>query len=337
MRILGIESSCDETAVALLEIDDFGKSTVLSSVIRSQLDIHKVFGGVVPEVAARAHVESVIAVLEEALNGERYDLIAVTNGPGLMTSLQVGVQTAKTLSYVKNIPLAGVNHLTAHCLSPLLSNDIEWQNKAMVCLVVSGGHTELVQTKDFINFELIGSTRDDAIGEAYDKVAKLLDLGYPGGPIVSNNAQTGDANKYVLPMPMINSGDYDWSFSGLKTAVRYLVMDLKNQGKLDEQAKKDICASFEKTAVTVIAKKVKKAIGDLGPELLLVGGGVSANKYLRQSLSQDYLSVPVYFPELKYAGDNAAMIALAGWFSRQRADLNNWQTLKVDPNLRLAE
>lgn len=337
MRILGIESSCDETAVALLEVDDSGNGTVLSSVIRSQLDIHKVFGGVVPEVAARAHVESVISVLDEALIQSTYDLIAVTNGPGLMTALQVGVQTAKTLSYIKRIPLVGVNHLAAHCLSPLLSNNIDWLNKNILCLVVSGGHTELVWTNDLINFKLIGSTRDDAIGEAYDKVAKLLDLGYPGGPIVSQLAQTGDADKFKFPLPMINSGDYDWSFSGLKTAVRYLVMDLKNQDKLDEQAKKDICASFEKTAITVIAKKVKQAVIDLNPDLLLVGGGVSANSCLRSILNQDFLTVPVYFPELKYTGDNAAMIALAGWFARSNTDLHDWQNLKVDPNMRLAE
>ena len=338
MKILGIESSCDETAAALVEVDNQGSVAVLSSIIRTQLDIHRAFGGVVPEVAARAHVESITAVVDEALKGgEKPDLIAVTMGPGLMTALQVGVQTAKTLSYVWNLPLIGVNHLAAHCVSSLLSNEVEWKNKSILCLVVSGGHTELVETNDLINFKLIGATRDDAIGEAYDKVAKLLDLGYPGGPVVSQYAEGGNENKYDLPMPMINSGDYDWSYSGLKTAVRYLANDLNSKNQLDDQAKKDICASFQKAAVGVIAKKLKTAVEDLAPDMVLVGGGVSANQYLRNKLTGKYLSVPAYFPELKYTGDNGAMIAMAGWFIRERAGVENWQTILADPNLRLAK
>jgi N6-L-threonylcarbamoyladenine synthase len=336
MIILGIESSCDETAAALLEVDN-NNFSVLSSVVRSQLDIHQVFGGVVPEVAARAHVESIIAVINEALTGKKPDLISVTKGPGLITSLLVGTQTAKTLSYLWQKPLVGVNHLVAHCLSPLLTQKIAWQNKKILCLVVSGGHTELVLTDDLINFKLIGSTRDDAIGEAYDKVAKLLDLGYPGGPVVSQQAQAGFMDKYKLPLPMVDSNNYDWSYSGLKTAVKYLLKELKDSGKLNEQAKKDICASFEHAAIEVIYKKVKKAVLDFAPDLLLVGGGVSANAYLRQKLTDVNLSLPVFFPEPQYTGDNAAMVALAGWFARQKAGIDNWQTLAPAPNLRFVD
>lgn len=337
MKILGIESSCDETAASLVEVNTTGEAEVLTSIVRTQMDIHRAFGGVVPEVAARAHVESITAVINEALKENVPDLIAVTKGPGLMTSLQTGVQTAKTLSYAWQIPLVGVNHLAAHCLSPLLSNKVDWRNKKILCLVVSGGHTELVWTEDLMTFKLVGSTRDDAIGEAYDKVAKLLDLGYPGGPVVSQYAENGDENKYELPMPMVNSGDYDWSYSGLKTAIRYLVNELKETEPLTEKIKADICASFQKVAVEVIIRKVKKATIDLVPDLMLVGGGVSANKYLRQKLSNGYLPVPVYCPELKYTGDNAAMIALAGWFVRQQASLENWQTIIANPNLRLTK
>ncbi len=337
MKILGIESSCDETASALLEVNEAGDFNVLSSVVRTQLDIHRLYGGVVPEVAARAHVEAITTVIDEAIKNTKPDLIAVTKGPGLMTSLQSGVQAARTIAFSWQLPLVGVNHLVAHCLSPLLSNEIEWKDKKIICLVVSGGHTELVWTEDLQKFKLIGATRDDAIGEAYDKVAKLLDLGYPGGPIVSRYAEEGDENRFELPLPMINSGDYDWSYSGLKTAIRYLVNDLKKAEQLSDQTKKDICASFQKTAVEVIARKVKKATQDLAPDMLFVGGGVSANKYLRQKLSTDYLSIPVYYPELKYTGDNAAMIALAGWFAKGLADKKICFNLSVDPNMRLAE
>ncbi len=345
MRILGIESSCDETAAALIEIKG-GKVLAHSNVIASQAKLHAKYGGVVPEVAARKHVEAVLPVIAEALGTDiaglqkipKIDVIAVTAGPGLVTSLLVGAETARVLSYIWKKPLVAVNHLEGHVYSSLLP-DVRIMTKAhfpMLALIVSGGHTEIVYMKDHANYKIIGETRDDAVGEAFDKVAKMLSLGYPGGPEVSKQASIyrGEKSMLKFPRPMATSGDFDFSFAGLKTAVLYAIQKMK-----PEEVKKrtpEICAEFQNAATEVLIAKTIAAAKKYKVKTILLGGGVAANKQLREDLGvtikTELPKVCYQIPHNEYIGDNAAMIAVAGYFHILKKDFTPWQKLDVDAN-----
>lgn len=362
MKILGIESSCDESAAALLEVKD-GRFEVLQNVVWSQTEIHKKYGGVVPEVAARQHVESINLVINEALGrGQKPDLIAVTKGPGLITSLSVGVQAAKTLSYSWQIPLIGVNHLEGHLWSFLLNSksqapiskqisnlksqvnnkfgdwDLEIGNfPPAIALIVSGGHTELLLVKDVGKYKLIGQTLDDAVGEAFDKVAKMLNLGYPGGPIVAHFAKSGNPEAIKFPRPMLKSDDFDFSFSGLKTAVKYHLQSMTPTGNLSQAYINDICASFQQAVIEVLVDKAVRAAQKFKAKSIILGGGVSANEELIKNLAlkTKESKLDFYYPQKWLTGDNAAMIALAGYFNAKKSSKNTWKTLGADANLRL--
>ena len=314
MKILAIESSCDDTAVAIVERRE-GKTSlrVLVSLVASQEKLHAQFGGVVPEVASRQHLEAIYPLIELALHKtkmtpKRIDAIAVTTNPGLLGSLLVGVNAAKTLGYLWNKPVIPVNHLLGHIYAGWLGD--ETVVYPLVSLVTSGGHSEIVLTRREGEYKYVGGTRDDAAGEAFDKVARLLGLGYPGGPAVAQRAMTGVAGKVKLPRPMIDEDNFDFSFSGLKTAVT------KVRGK-----KEDIAKEFQTAAVEVLASKLMAAVKKYRAKTMVVGGGVSANRQLRQEIKSraDRLGVKVIIPDIKYCTDNAAMIAAAGHGLWQRA------------------
>ena len=344
MVILGIETSCDETAVAVVQERD-GIFTVRSSVVSSQIAMHEKFGGVVPALAAREHAANIEHVCAAALTEAGHpdiDLIAVTRGPGLGPALLVGLMFARTLAWRFNKPLVGVNHLDGHVHSNWLRDTPPGDIFPALNLIVSGGHTELVlmhlpaQAGDHGDHEIIGETQDDAVGEAFDKVARLLDLGYPGGPKISEVAEQGDPTAFALPRPMLKSGDFNFSYSGLKTAVLYLIRDLG--GELTEQQKANIAASFQAAAIDVLIQKTSRAATSLGVRALLLSGGVSANTLLRSRLQElgTKLGLPVFIPDLTWTGDNAAMIAVAGYFAAQRApSALSWETVEMDANLRL--
>ncbi len=329
MLILGIETSCDETAASLIEVDD-KKIKIINNLVLSQIDIHKKYGGIVPEVAARKHVEAIIPVIAGSIGNTKPDLISVTQGPGLITSLQVGLQTAKTLSYARHIPLIGINHLEAHLWSFKLTNYVKIKLPALG-LIVSGGHTELLLIKKNSKYELIGRTRDDAVGEAFDKVAKLLNLGYPGGPKISKQALKGKPDKIELPKPMIDSPDLDFSFSGLKTAVKYLI---KEQPKTNIN---DLCASFEKAITDVLITKTLKAAIKYKTKSIIIGGGVSANNRLREEFKTktSKSKYDFYYPALEHTGDNAAMVAYTGYLNKKTASLKMYTKLTALPNMKL--
>ncbi|MFA6304556.1 MAG: tRNA (adenosine(37)-N6)-threonylcarbamoyltransferase complex transferase subunit TsaD [Patescibacteria group bacterium] len=343
MIILGIESSCDETAAALLEVKG-DKFKVVKNVVWSQTQIHQKYGGVVPEVAARQHVEAIMPVIQEAMGkNSKPDLLAVTMGPGLITSLSVGVQTAKTLSYAWDVPLIGVNHLEGHLWSYLLNrNQQEAKNKQItnlpaVGLIVSGGHTELILVKGIGKYKLIGQTLDDAVGEAFDKVAKMLELGYPGGPIVAHFAAKGNSSAIKFPRPMLTSANFDFSFSGLKTAVKYHIRDMAPTGSLSQAHVNDVCASFQQAVIEVLVAKTIRAAEKYKVKSVILGGGVSANEELTQNLKlkANNSKLNCFVPEKWLTGDNAAMIALAGYFNKQKSSKNNWKILDAEANLRL--
>lgn len=358
MKILGIETSCDETSAAVLEIKN-GNFDLLSQVVLSQEKIHAKFGGIVPEVAARKQMEMIIPVIEQALkkaktNLKKIDALAVTYGPGLITSLTVGVETAKTLAKVLNKKLIPVNHLAGHLLVNHLTNQkIKYP---ALGLIVSGGHTFLVLIKNESNYQIIGETQDDAVGEAFDKVAKILGLGYPGGSIISKRAEKGEAGKHKLPRPMILQQNLDFSFSGLKTAVLYLVHPVPSaarakQGQVKEsrelqtknkQGVYNMCAEFQQACVDVLVSKTLRAIKKYSIKSFLLGGGVAANaelrKQLQQKISKKYPDIKIFIPELKFTGDNAAMIAVAGYFklkNKQYLVKDKIDSLTANPNLRL--
>jgi len=351
MIILGIETSCDETAAAVLEIKR-GKFNLLANVVSSQVKTHAKYGGIVPEIAARMQMEMIMPILNQALklassksqntiSKNSIDYIAVTQGPGLITSLMVGVETAKTLSYILNKPLIPVNHLAAHLLVNCINNKIKFP---AVGLIVSGGHTILVlitSSKNGLKYKIIGETQDDAVGEAFDKVAKILNLGYPGGPIISKLAINGDKNKFNLPRPMIQQQNFNFSFSGLKTAVLYLTQKYKNI-KTKKHSKSDyelrnLCASFQQACIDVLISKTLRAIKEFKPKSFLLGGGVAANPELRKQLQEKIKSkftrVKIFMPELKFTGDNAAMVAVAGYFKINNNKKINTKKFKADPNI----
>ncbi len=330
MRILGIESSCDETAIAIVSGvgDDL---TIEKSLVASQAALHAKYGGVVPEVAAREHIDAIFPLLLAAgipRDGSEIDAIAVTSGPGLVPALRVGVELAKTLAWAWKKPLVAINHLEGHLYSTFKA--IEFPALA---LLVSGGHTEIVLMKDHGVYERVGATRDDAAGEAFDKVAKLLGLGYPGGPAVSKAAEIGDSASIEFPRPMIESGDFDFSFSGLKTAVA-----VRRRENPDDRVE-DVCASFQAAVVDVLVAKTVRAVEKFDPKCLILAGGVSANRALRDGLKAviDGTNVPVNFlvPDLSLTGDNAAMIAAAGYYRALRGDVCDPLTLVADPNMEL--
>lgn len=329
MRILGIETSCDETSLALVRAER-GRFVVEKVLTASQVLTHKKYGGVVPEVAAREHAETIFPVLKKLLGDVRRpkaDAIAVTAGPGLITSLRVGVDVGRTLAWLWRKPLVAVNHIEGHIAANWLSDHrIVFP---AVALIVSGGHTELLRVKALGRYELLGATRDDAAGEAFDKVAQLLKLGYPGGPAVAKLAERGDARAVPLPRPMIASGDLDFSFSGLKTAVRGI---LEAKGKKPKLA--DLCASFEQAVCDVLVAKTVAAAKKVRAKTVLLGGGVAANARLRTMLAAvvaERLPRARYVaPELSWTSDNAAMIAAAGYFAFKAKRLADPLTLAPD-------
>ena len=322
---LGIESSCDETSVAIVK----NGREVLSNVINTQIAIHTQFGGVVPEIASRQHVENISNVAKEALKEanmtfDDIDIIACTYGPGLVGALLVGVSYAKGLSYALNKPLVGTNHIEGHIAANYITNlNLK---PPFLCLVVSGGHTHLVHIKDYKKFEILGKTRDDAIGEAFDKVARVIGLGYPGGPKVDKLAKEGTPN---ITLPKTRFENLDFSFSGIKTAVINL------HHKTPDINKADLCASFEKTVTEILLENAEKALKQTGLKTVVLAGGVSANSYIRKEfLKLENQEIKVYMPDLKLCTDNAAMIASAGYYNfingkRDEMDLNAIPNLKL--------
>ena len=313
MLVLGVESSCDETSVAIIKD---GKE-VLCNVINSQIDIHKLFGGVVPEVASRHHVYQVSMIFEEAfkvtgLKPEDIDLVAVTCGPGLIGSLLVGVNAAKTFALMYNKPIIGVHHLAGH----IYANAIEHEMKfPAVALLVSGGNTELIYMKEHFSFEIIGETLDDAVGEAYDKVARVVGLPYPGGPHVDRLAHIGE-DTYKLPRVYLEADSYNFSFSGLKSAVINLVHNA-NQRK-EEIVPENLCASFQNSVTEVLVNKTFKLAKEMDVKQIIVAGGVSANKGLKERFMNENPGFEICIPSIKYCTDNAAMIAIAGYYQYQK-------------------
>ncbi|HVS26324.1 MAG TPA: tRNA (adenosine(37)-N6)-threonylcarbamoyltransferase complex transferase subunit TsaD [Burkholderiales bacterium] len=315
MRVLGIETSCDETGIALY---DSGRG-LLAHALYSQVTMHDEYGGVVPELASRDHIRRVLpltrqVLVEAGLSLNNIDAIAYTRGPGLVGALLVGASIAAALGYVLNKPVLGIHHLEGHLLSPLLSRPAP--EFPFVALLVSGGHTQLMQVSGVGQYALLGETVDDAAGEAFDKSAKLLGLGYPGGPALSRLAQQGDARRYKLPRPMLASGDLNFSFSGLKTAVRMLV----NRESSSKQIHADIAAAVEAAIVEVLVAKSLAALEQTGLKRLVVAGGVGANRGLREKLSVETArkSIRVFYPELEFCTDNGAMIAFAGALRLQK-------------------
>lgn len=311
MYILGIESSCDETSVSVVK----NGTEELATVISSQIDIHKDFGGVVPEIASRHHVKNIIMVLEECLEKanmtmEQIDAIAITYGPGLIGSLLIGLEAAKTLAWLYQKPLIPVHHIAGHIYANSLVRPLKFP---LLALVVSGGHTELIEMTDHYKFKKLGGTLDDAIGECYDKVARVMNLEYPGGPKLDKLSKEGKPT-YKLPIPL-HDDSYNFSFSGLKSAVINLAHNEKQRGEELRQA--DLAASFQKVAVESVVSKTKKAIEDKNIKYLIVAGGVAANQILRSKIEKlaEEEGIEMSVPPMKYCTDNAAMIAAAGYYA----------------------
>ncbi len=355
MRILGIESSCDETAAAVVE----DGHRLLSNVVRTQIDIHKVYGGVVPEVAARSHIEVINPVIEQALTDAQLtwgdiDGIAVTHAPGLSGSLLVGTLAARTLAHQKNIPLYPIHHVEAHVYANFITdqaNNVQLTlpskqpNFPMLALIVSGGHSQLVLFKDHGDYELLGQTQDDAVGEAFDKVAKIIGLPYPGGPSVAEAAMHGDPKKYKLPKAKLQ-GAYDFSFSGLKTAVLRAVQhevgvdttfpSFELAARLSESQRNDFAASFQQTAIETLVDKDQKAFNDHSPASVVIAGGVAANQELRRQLSER-LPIAIEYAPMQLCTDNGAMIATLGCFYAERKDPISPFDIEIQPSLSMTK
>lgn len=329
MKILGIESSCDETAAAVVQ----NGSMILSSVLSSQFHIHEKFGGVVPELASRDHIKQVIPIVNEALQKanltlSQVDALAVTKGPGLIGSLMVGVTVAKALAYAAKKPLISVHHIEGHLSSAFLGNpEIQFP---FVGLVASGGHTHLFYVPEMGKYELIGKTIDDAAGEAFDKVAKLLKLGFPGGPAIDRIAQNGDPKAIQFPRPFLQSNDF--SFSGLKTSASVWLKNHANENFRVE----DVAASFQEAIVDTLIHKIKKAIATKEVKQLVICGGVAANSRLRKKLVDEFSSISIALTPLAYCTDNAAMIAAAAFFQPPQPSIFNSFDLEPQANIPLA-
>ncbi len=329
MLVLSFESSCDETACAVLEMAD-GCREIKSNIIASSVDIQALYGGVVPEIASRAHIEAISKITYEALNVagvtiKDIDLIAVTNGPGLIGALLVAVNFAKSLAFANNIPLVPVDHIKGHVAANYLTH--KKLEPPFLAFVVSGGHTSFFDIKSYTSFDEIASTRDDAIGECFDKIGRVMGLSYPGGAVVDSLASKGNAHAITFPSPAINKETLDFSFSGLKTAViNYL--NTKNQ-KGEEICREDVCASVTLSITDAICDKVKRALIETGYDKIVLAGGVSANSHIREELTKlcAQLGAEFYAPELSLCGDNAAMIGAQGYYEylsgvRAGEDLN---------------
>ena len=340
--VLGIESSCDETSCAIVK----NGREVLSNVINSQIDIHTEYGGVVPEIASRCHTEVINQIVKQALKEadlkmNDIDVVSCAYGPGLVGALLVGVSYAKGLAFANNKPLVGVNHIEGHIAANYINH--KELKPPFLCLMMSGGNTQIVHIKDYCNFEVLGKTRDDAIGEAFDKVARVVGLGYPGGPKVDNMAKQGEAN---IELPKTHFDNLDFSFSGIKTAVINLNHKKTNLDKAD------LCASFQKTVTEMLVENTKKAIKQINSDIeatndcpqetnykidkLVLAGGVSANSYIREAFLklEQQENINVYMPDLKLCTDNAAMIASAGYYNYLEGNISDF-TLNAVPNLKL--
>ncbi len=361
MLVLGIETSCDDTSVALVDCSKSG-CFVVAERTASQIDLHKIYGGVVPELAGRQHAEAIVPLIETVLEGHGHpDLISVTAGPGLVTGLIVGVEAARTLSCAWNIPVVATNHIDGHIHS------VEIQKQGTIfesaprisfpalALVVSGGHTELVLLNDHDDYQIIGRTHDDAAGECFDKVAKLLELPYPGGPKISKLAVNGRTDAITFPRPMLHEKNYDFSFSGLKTSALYWLRDNKLSamnvnplagvpsgifGTVSEPPTiEDFCASFEQAIVDTLVGKTLKAALEFKPKSILLVGGVSANRKLRETLEaatrSELPDTACLLSAPGYSMDNGAMIAVAGYYKFLKQGPTEWKELDVDPNWRV--
>lgn len=335
IKVLAIESSCDETAAAVV----VNGRDVRSNVISSQIDLHTLYGGVVPEIASRKHIEKINQVIEQALQEADYtlddmDAIAVTYGPGLVGALLVGVAEAKAIAYAKKKPLVGVHHIEGHiCANYIENKELE---PPFLCLVVSGGHTHLVRVSDYGKYEILGKTRDDAAGEAFDKVARAIGLGYPGGPKIEKVSHEGNPHAVEFPRAKIDDGPYDFSFSGLKSAVLNYINGCNMKGVEIVQA--DVAASFQNAVIDVLVANAMRAIDEFGMDKFAIAGGVASNKTLREAMQEacKKKGVEFYYPSPVYCTDNAAMIGVAGYYDfmagkRDSLDLN------AVPNLRLGE
>jgi len=351
MIILGIESSCDETAVGIVR----DGNELLANTVLSSMDLHAKYGGVIPEIAARSHIEAIIPVVDQALEQAQLtwddiDGIAVTYGAGLLGSLLIGVLTARTLAIVHDKPLYAINHVEAHLYVNFITKSQVPEIKPreaqptfpMLGIIVSGGHSQLVLFQDHFDYVLLGQTQDDAIGEAYDKVAKMIGMPYPGGINVSIMAEKGDVNAYKLPKARL-TGKYDFSFSGLKTAVLRLSQQLVGKDHtlpsgalpelLSDDQKRDICASFAQVASETIVDKALLAVEEFQPASVIIGGGVAANTQLRRNLAER-LNIPIEYPDMKLCGDNGAMVATLGCFKAMNgAPQADPYTLEVAPSL----
>ncbi len=332
LTILAIESSCDETAAAVIH-----NGKIKSNIIASQAELHAQYGGVVPEVAARTHINAIIPTIDLALKKaktklDQIDYVAVTQGPGLMTSLLVGIDTAKSLGATLNIPVLPTNHLEAH----IYANFVGGKNKfPAVILIVSGGHTLLVEMKAHGKYRILGETVDDAAGEAFDKTAKMMGLGYPGGPMISKLAKTGNPLAFNFPRPMINSGNFEFSFSGLKTAVLY---EIQKHKTLTTKLKSDLAASVQAAIVETLITKFKKAIVRYKPKTIMLGGGVAANALLRErfQILATKFKIPGTIPAFEFCTDNAAMIGLAAYYKIiTKGEKIKIKNFSVNPNLNL--
>lgn len=343
MLILSIDTSCDETSVAITK-----DLRVLSNVICSQIELHKKWGGVVPDIARRAHRENIEPAIKEAfcqgrIRPEDLNAVAVTYGPGLAIALEVGIDKAKELARQYHKPLVAVDHMEAHLLSAFAQDvggkfGIENPRFPALGLLVSGGHTELVLMKDFGSYQLIGQTLDDAVGECFDKVAKMLDLGYPGGAIISKIAQGGNTNFFQLPIPMKNSGNLNFSYSGLKTACLTIIRGSKFNIKIDLA---NLCASFEKTVIESLLIKLVKAVEECQPKMILLGGGVVCSQKLQKTIKKEMekYNLPVYIPYSKtLLTDNAAMVGAAAYFRAKKGDfVRRIDSLDRAPGLEIGE
>jgi len=358
MYILGIETSCDETAAAIIKIDEKnGSIKPLSNVISSQIKLHAKWGGVVPNLAAREHLKNILPVIqasltEAGLTKDAVDLLAVTHGPGLIPALLIGTNTAKTLAYAWQKPLLGIHHIEGHIYANFINQDYRKIKFPILCLVVSGGHTQLVLMKKHLDYTLIGETQDDAAGEAFDKVARILNLDYPGGPEVAKAAKKWKSptnktltTKHVInfPRPMLKSKNFNFSFSGLKTAVLYFVK--KNPEHLhDKKFIQQVAYEFQQAVVDVLIAKTIAAAKIHKPRLIVLAGGVSANHELQvqlaQAVAENLTDTDFSFPDTSFQLDNAAMIATAAFFRQQKIgsknDLfSNWKTMSTKANLNL--